>query len=321
MSSAPESPSVWGNAATPPVVAVVGATATGKSDLAVSLATSIGAEVVNADSMQLYEGMDIGTAKLTLEQRRGIPHHLLDVWPVTRPASVVAYRDLARGQVDALLGRGCAVVVVGGSGLYVRALLDDLDFPATDAAVRASLEAELEDVGPAVLHDRLTALDPPAASSIDAANGRRIVRALEVVELEGSYSAKLPEPRQHYPFVVQLGLTRPRPDLASRIEARIDAMFAAGLVDEVRHLAEQHGLRKGKTASQALGYAQVLGFLNGDTDLDAARRQTVTSTRRFARRQESWFRRDSRIRWLAADSPRLADDARAAVQGARAGVS
>ncbi len=305
----------------PPVVAVVGATATGKSDLAIALARALDAEVVNADSMQLYRGMDIGTAKLSLEQRGGIPHHLLDVWPVTRPASVVAYRDLARGQVDALLAQGRPVVVVGGSGLYVRALLDDLDFPATDASVRASLEAELESVGSGVLHARLAELDPQAARAIDSANGRRIVRALEVVELEGSYSARLPEPRQHYPLVVQLGLTVPRPVLASRIATRVDAMFAAGLVDEVSNLARDAGLRQGKTASQALGYAQVLRFLDGAGDLAGARQETVTATRRFARRQESWFRRDARIHWLEADRPTLAERAGSVVASALAGVT
>jgi tRNA dimethylallyltransferase len=284
----------------PHVVTVVGATATGKSDLAVRLALELGAEVVNADSMQLYAGMDVGTAKLSVEERRGVPHHLLDVWPVTRTASVVHYQAEARSVVDQLLADGRSVVVVGGSGLYVRALLDDLDFPGTDPDVRAALEGELAHVGPAQLHARLAWADPEAAAKIGPANGRRIVRALEVVELRGSYTATLPEPRAHYARVTHVGLAVPRPELAGRIEQRVDHMWQAGLVEEVRVLAETYGLREGRTASRALGYAQVLRYLDGVISEAAAREETVHATRRFARRQESWFRRDDRIRWLPA---------------------
>ena len=282
------------------VVVVVGATATGKSDLAVRLAHALDADIVNADSMQLYVGMDVGTAKLSLDERQGVPHHLIDVWPVTRTASVVHYQLEARAVVDRLLADGRSVVVVGGSGLYVRALLDDLDFPGTDPDIRAALEAELARVGPAQLHARLAWADPEAAAKIGPANGRRIVRALEVVELRGSYTADLPEPRAHYPDVTLVGLEVPRPELAARIEERVARMWDAGLVEEVRGLAETYGLRDGRTASRALGYAQVLRFLDGDVEEAAAREETVTATRRFARRQEAWFRRDPRIHWLGA---------------------
>ncbi len=286
--------------ASPRVVAVVGATATGKSDLAVRLARALGADVVNADSMQLYVGMDVGTAKLPAADRQGVPHHLLDVWQVTRTASVVHYQAQGRAVLDQVLAEGRSVVVVGGSGLYVRALLDDLDFPGTDPDVRAALEADLARVGPAQLHARLAWADPEAAAKIGPANGRRIVRALEVVELRGSYTATLPEPRAHYPDVTLLGLSVPRPELAARIEERVARMWEAGLVEETRGLAEAHGLREGRTACRALGYAQVLRMLDGQVSEAAARAETVTSTRRYARRQESWFRRDERIQWLSA---------------------
>ncbi len=284
------------------VAAVVGATATGKSDLGVRLALALDAEIVNADSMQLYAGMDIGTAKLSADERRGVPHHLLDVWPVTRTANVVAYRAEARAVVDRLLDQGRSVVVVGGSGLYVRALLDDLDFPGTDPAVRAALEAELAERGPAALHARLAAADPAAGSAIAPENGRRIVRALEVVTLHGSYTATLPDPQAHYPHARLVGLTCARPELADRIEARVDRMWDAGLVEEARQLAETAGLREGVTASRALGYAQALAQLDGVVDEATAKRDTAAATRRFARRQESWFRRDTRITWLPSDT-------------------
>jgi tRNA dimethylallyltransferase len=279
---------------------VVGATASGKSDLAVRLAKELDADVVNADSMQLYAGMDVGTAKLTVEERRGVAHHLLDIWPVTRTASVVHYQAAAREVVDRLLGAGRPVVVVGGSGLYLRALLDDLDFPGTDPRVRGALEEELARTGPAPLHARLASLDPAAAAKIGPANGRRIVRALEVVQLRGSYAATLPEPRSHYPRVTHLGLAVPRPELSERIARRVDRMFDGGLVEEVRALAESSGLRDGRTAGRALGYAQVLRLLDGLVDRAGARHETIHATRRYARRQDAWFRREERIRWLPA---------------------
>ncbi|HUW16548.1 MAG TPA: tRNA (adenosine(37)-N6)-dimethylallyltransferase MiaA [Actinomycetes bacterium] len=287
-----------GDAVTP-LVAVVGPTAVGKSALAVDLALAVDGEVVNADSMQLYVGMDIGTAKIAVPERLGVPHHLLDLWPVTRTASVAEYQERALAVVAAIRGRGRVPILVGGSGLYVHALVDRWDFPGTDPQIRAALEAELADLGPEALHERLARRDPEAAASIDSGNGRRLVRALEVGQLGGSFSARLPEITDDA-GVVLLGLTLPRPDLDARVEARVGGMWDDGLVDEVRGLVDQ-GLRDGRTASRALGYAQVLRFLDGDTTEQQARKTTVQATRRFVRRQESWFRRDPRIRWLPAD--------------------
>ena len=281
----------------PRVIAVVGATAAGKSDLGVALARRLGGEVVNADSMQLYRGMDIGTAKLTAEERQGVPHHLLDVWEVTEAASVAEYQQLARGVIDGLLARGRTPVLVGGSGLYIRAALDALEFPGTDAKVRARLEAELEEYGPGALHARLAAADPAAAAAILPSNGRRIVRALEVVEITGRpFTANLPGHQAVYD-AVQIGVRVPRPVLDERIARRVDRMWQSGLVEEVRAL-EAHGLREGRTASRALGYQQVLAQLAGECTEEEAREETVRATRRFARRQESWFRRDARVHWL-----------------------
>jgi tRNA dimethylallyltransferase len=290
----------------PPVVAVVGPTATGKTALAVALAHRLGGEVVNADSMQLYRGMDIGTAKPDLAERDGVPHHLLDLWHVRETASVAEYRRLARAEIDRLRASGTVPLLVGGSGLYVRAVLDELEFPGTDAAVRARLEDELAAVGPAGMHARLAAVDPAAAAAVLPSNGRRIVRALEVVELTGGpFRAQLPEPRPHYPAVV-VGLDREPADLDERVAARVDRMWAAGFVDEVAALAAD-GLREGPTASRALGYAQVLAQLDGELGPEEARERTVTATRRFVRRQRSWFRRDATIRWFEAARPDLAD--------------
>ena len=289
----------------PPVVAVVGPTATGKTALAVELALALGGEVVNADSMQLYRGMDIGTAKPDAAERRGVPHHLLDVWSVREAASVVDYARRARAEVDRLRAAGVLPLLVGGSGLYVRAVLDDLDFPGTDPAVRARLEAELADAGPAAMHARLAAVDPDAAAAVLPSNGRRIVRALEVVELTGGpFRATLPEPRPHYPAVV-VGLDREPAELDARVAQRVDRMWAAGLVAEVEALVGE-GLREGPTASRALGYAQVLAQLDGALTAEEARERTVTTTRRFVRRQRSWFRRDAATTWFDAARPDLA---------------
>ena len=297
--------SLAGSNAPPPIVAVVGATATGKSGLGVALALALGGEVVNADSMQLYRGMDVGTAKLTLEERQGVPHHVLDIWDVRRSADVATYQRQARAVVDDLRARGRTPVVVGGSGLYVRALLDDLDFPGTDPDVRAALEAELAAVGPAPLYERLRVSDPDAAAAIEPNNARRIVRALEVVTLRGSFTARLPEPRALAANTVTIGLDIPRDELDQRIADRVTRMWEAGLVDEVRRLADEEGLREGRTASRALGYAQILRVLDGELTEAEAIDDTVRSTRRFARRQDSWFRRDKRTRWLTYDSPDL----------------
>jgi tRNA dimethylallyltransferase len=291
-----------------PVVAVVGPTATGKSALGPALAAELGGEVINADSMQLYRGMDIGTAKLAPAEQRGIPHHLLDVWEVTETASVAAYQRLARAAIDGVLARGRVPLLVGGSGLYVRAVLDDLDFPGTDPGLRGRLEAELAAAGGPALHARLSSLDPAAARAILPSNGRRIVRALEVFEMTGRpFVATLPAYAPGY-AAVQLGLDRPAADLDARVQRRVDQMWERGLVDEVRRLAAA-GLRDGRTASRALGYRQLLRALDGLSTLDQARADTVRATRRFVRRQRSWFRRDPRVRWLQADSPDLVADA------------
>jgi tRNA dimethylallyltransferase len=288
------------------VIAVVGPTAAGKSDLALRVARAVGGEIVNADSMQLYRGMDIGTAKLTVAQRQGVPHHLLDIWDVRQTASAAEYQRLARAAIGAIQKRGLVPVLAGGSGLYVRAALDPLEFPGTDPRLRAQLEAELAEHGPAVLHARLAGLDPVAAAAILPSNGRRIVRALEVIELSGKpFSAVLPEYESLYP-AVQIGLAVDRAELDRRIADRTGLMFAAGLVEEVAGL-ERAGLRAGKTASRALGYAQVLRFLDGEYPLEEARAQTILATRRFVRRQESWFRRDPRVTWLPAGAADAGD--------------
>ncbi|QQC91741.1 tRNA (adenosine(37)-N6)-dimethylallyltransferase MiaA [Streptomyces alfalfae] len=300
----------------PRVIAVVGPTATGKSDLGVFLAQRLGGEVVNADSMQLYRGMDIGTAKLTPEERGGVPHHLLDIWDVTEAASVAEYQKLARAEIDRLLAAGRWPILVGGSGLYVRGAVDHLEFPGTDPEVRARLEEELTLRGPGALHARLAAADPGAGRAILPSNGRRIVRALEVIEITGKpFTANLPGHDSVYD-TVQIGVDVARPELDERIATRVDRMWEAGLVDEVRTLAGQ-GLREGRTASRALGYQQVLAALAGECTEDEARAETVRATKRFARRQDSWFRRDPRVHWLsgaAADRGRLPGHAMALIE-------
>ena len=296
-----------------PVITVVGPTAAGKSGLSLRLARALGGEIVNADSMQLYRGMDIGTAKLAPAARAGLPHHLLDIWEVTRTASVSEYQQLARAAIAEIRGRGRIPILVGGSGLYVRAAIDNLEFPGTDPALRDGLEAELAELGAAALHARLACADPAAAAAILPGNGRRIVRALEVIQLSGRpFSATLPGYESVYP-AVQIGLRLPRAELDRRIADRVGQMWQAGFVAEVRDLAGR-GLRAGRTASRALGYAQVLRFLAGEWPEERAAAETVRATRRFARRQEAWFRRDPRIQWLAADDPGAADQALARLQ-------
>jgi tRNA dimethylallyltransferase len=297
------------------VIAVVGPTAAGKSALSLALAHALDGEVVNVDSMQLYRGMDIGTAKLTPAERDGVPHHLLDIWEVTEPASVAEYQRLARAAVDDIAARGKVPLLVGGSGLYVRAVLEEFDFPRTDPVVRARLEAELAEAGPAPLFERLRGLDPAAAEKILPGNGRRIVRALEVIELTGApFTAALPSPTPFYESI-QLGVDRDTAELDERIALRVELMWAAGLLDEVRELAGR-GLRDGRTASRALGYQQALGQLDGELSADEARAQTVQATRRFVRKQRSWFRRDPRVTWLDAADPRIAENAMAACAAA-----
>ncbi|GHJ31841.1 tRNA dimethylallyltransferase [Streptomyces hygroscopicus subsp. sporocinereus] len=287
----------------PRVIAVVGPTAAGKSDLGVALARHLDGEVVNADSMQLYRGMDIGTAKLTEDERQGVPHRLLDIWDVTWTASVAEYQRLARGEMDRLLAEGRTPVLVGGSGLYIRGAIDALEFPGTDPAVRARLEAELEEQGPGALHARLAAADPEAARAILPSNGRRVVRALEVIEITGRpFTANLPGHEAVYD-TLQIGVDVERPELDERIALRVDRMWDAGLVEEVRRL-EDAGLRSGRTASRALGYQQVLAALAGECTEEEAKAETVRATKRFARRQDSWFRRDPRVHWLSGAADR-----------------
>ncbi|REH51720.1 tRNA dimethylallyltransferase [Kutzneria buriramensis] len=290
-------------------IAVVGPTAAGKSDLGVELARRCGGEVINADAMQLYKGMDIGTAKLSLAERRGVPHHMLDVLDVTETASVAAYQRQTRELMERLIADGVTPVLVGGSGLYVQAVLDELEFPGTDPAVRTRLEAELAEVGSEALHARLAVLDPPAATAILSSNGRRVVRALEVIEVTGRpFSATMPKRGEARYGTVQIGVDRDVAELDARVDLRVRLMFEAGLVDEVRAL-EAVGLRDGKTAARALGYQQVLSYLDGSYDLDAAAEETARATRRFVRRQRSWFRRDQRITWFDGARPDLAEAA------------
>ncbi|MFI5609872.1 tRNA (adenosine(37)-N6)-dimethylallyltransferase MiaA [Amycolatopsis sp. NPDC051903] len=290
----------------PRPVAVVGPTATGKTALAVELALALGGDVVNADALQLYRGMDIGTAKATEAERRGVPHHLLDVLDVTETASVAAYQRDARREIEEVLAAGRVPVLAGGSGLYVQAVLDDLRFPGTDPAVRARLDAEATELGTAALYARLGERDPAAAAAILPTNTRRIVRALEVIELTGEpFSANLPKPGPARYGTVLIGVDREAAELDERVDLRVEHMFDAGLVDEVRTLVTR-GLREGKTASRALGYQQVLAELDGGGDFAAAAAATKQATRRFVRRQRSWFRRDKRIRWFDGASPDLA---------------
>jgi tRNA dimethylallyltransferase len=297
----------------PRVIAVVGPTAAGKSTLSLALAHELGGEIINADSMQLYRGMDIGTAKLRPAEREGVPHHVLDIWDVTVTASVAEYQRLARRAVAEVAARGRVPVLVGGSGLYVRAVLDEFAFPGTDPAIRNRLESELATAGAASLHARLREIDRAAADRILPSNGRRIVRALEVIEMTGApFTAALPGPTPAYASV-QIGVDRDTGDLDRRIAERVEHMWASGLPDEVRHL-ERAGLRDGRTASRALGYQQALAELDGILTDAQARADTTRATRRFVRRQRSWFRRDPRIVWLDGASPALVADAVAAAR-------
>ncbi len=279
-------------------IAIVGPTGTGKSELALAVAERLGGEIVNADAMQLYRGMDIGTAKLTVAERRGVPHHQLDVLEVSETASVARYQQAAAADVEAIAGRGAVPIVVGGSMMYVQSLLDEWTFPATDPAVRAKYEQRLAEVGVSALHSELATVDSDAAASILATDGRRIVRALEVVELTGQpFAASFPAigvPRWDTAII---GLDWETTALDDRLTQRTDKMFRDGLVDEVRTLLEC-GLRDGVTASRALGYAQVIADLDDGGDGSAAREPTFFGTRRYVRRQRSWFRRDHRISWL-----------------------
>ncbi len=287
----------------------------GKSDLAIALARRIGGEVVNTDAMQLYRGMDVGTAKVTTAERDGVPHHLLDVLDVTEPASVAEFQRWARDVIGELRLRGVVPVLVGGSALYTRAVLDRFDFPGTDPKVRSAYERELARVGAERLHQLLADRDPEAAARIIPTNGRRIVRALEVIELTGRpFEANLPRLEYADARTVQIGLDCPRDVLDDRIERRVRRMWDDGLVEEVRRL-EANGLRGGRTAGRALGYRQVLDLLAGECTEQGAYDATVRGTRRFARRQDSWFRKDPRIHWLPWDAPDLLDRAAQLTEG------
>lgn len=288
-----------------PDVAIVGPTASGKSELAVAVAHRLSGEVVNTDSMQLYIGMDIGTAKLPESEREGVPHHLLDVWPVTYTATLAEFQQLALNAMADIRKRAKRAILVGGSGMYIQAVVDRWKIPGTDPAVRTQLEAELHAEGAQHLHDRLTAVDPQAAAAILPSNGRRLVRALEVVALEGTFAARLPQPAAASD-VVLVGLEVPRDELDVRITDRVDRMWEKGLVAEVRSLVDA-GLSRGVTARRALGYAQVLRMLAGECTEEEARLDTVAATRRFARKQQSWFRRDPRVQWLRYDRTDLLD--------------
>ncbi len=285
------------------IVAIVGPTAAGKSDLAVALAQSLGnAEIVNADSMQIYRRMDIGTAKLTVAERGGIPHHLLDILDVTEPATVAEFQLWARAAIDDCMRRSVTPILVGGSALYLRAVLDRFEFPGTDPNIRVRWTAELKSRGAAALHADLAARDPDAAANILSTNGRRIVRALEVIELTGKpYAATLPGLEYIYADVTVIGIDVPREILNERIAQRVDHMWEQGLVEEVAELRAA-GLESGQTASRALGYSQIMDFLRGDSSEAEARERTIIGTRKFARRQDQWFRKDPRIRWITHDT-------------------
>lgn len=296
-------------------MAIVGATASGKTGLSLDLAERLGGEVVNTDAMQVYRGMDIGTAKVPVQERRGIPHHLLDLMTVRDPLTVAEFQQQARDVARELRERGRVPVLVGGSALYTRAILDRFEFPGTDESVRARLEDELAEVGALRLHERLALVDPEAAARILPENGRRVVRALEVIEITGRpFTASLPTMEYADPASVQIGVDIDRPALDARIEQRVDQMFADGFVEEVVRLLDE-GLAEGRTAGRAIGYREVAAHLAGELSLDEARERTVVATRRFARRQDSWFRKDPRIVWVRYDDPERVEKALAAVPG------
>ena len=282
------------------LIVICGATATGKSDLAVALAQEIDAEIINADSMQLYKGMDIGTAKITIEERKGIAHHLMDLLDVTQDANVAWYQENARAAISEIHARGKNVIIVGGTGLYIKAILDELNFPDTDPVVRAALELEFATQGIGPLFERLQKLDPAAALAIDKANSRRVIRALEVIKITGKpFTANLPrEESSRYPHAQQFGLVMDRDLLSERISNRVDRMWEQGLVAEVEKLMVA-GITQGVTAQRALGYAQVIAQIEGKVTEEEAQEETKRATRQYARRQETWFSRDERITWIS----------------------
>ena len=288
------------------VIVICGATATGKSDLAVAVAKHFDGEIINADSMQIYRGMDIGTAKLNQQERQGIPHHLLDVLDVNSDSTVAWYQGAARSAITDIESRGKRAIIVGGTGLYIKSILDELNFPDTDPAVRENLEKELENIGLNSLFERLEKLDPAAAIAIDRANARRVIRALEVIEITGKpFTANLPrEASTRYPDARQFGLVMDRESLAEHISARVDRMWDQGFVAEVDALLNA-GITDGRTAQLALGYSQIIAYRKGVMSEDEAREDTKRATRQYARRQETWFSRDRRITWISPVQPRL----------------
>jgi tRNA dimethylallyltransferase len=288
------------------VVVICGATATGKSDIAIEVAQSIGAEIINADSMQLYKGMDIGTAKLSVDEQCGIPHHLLDILSVKEDSTVAWYQELARQTISEIHGRNKHAVIVGGTGLYIKAILDDLNFPDTDPAIRARLESEALEFGTDSLFARLQVEDPAAALAIDRANTRRVIRALEVIEITGKpFTANLPrEDSSRYPDAMQFGLVMEREHLRERIDQRVDRMWEKGFVAEVDNLIED-GILEGSTAQRAIGYSSLIAVRAGTVSELEAKEETKRATRQYARRQETWFSRDPRITWVAPHQPRL----------------
>ncbi|NLA29232.1 MAG: tRNA (adenosine(37)-N6)-dimethylallyltransferase MiaA [Propionibacterium sp.] len=294
-----------------PLIVLIGPTASGKSSLAIRLATLLAgrgkpAEIVNADSMLVYRGMNIGTAKPSADELARVPHHLVDIMEITETASVADFQSMARATIERLRRGGITPILVGGSSLYIRAIVDEFDFPGTDPDIRRKWQDELDRVGPQALHAVLAERHPSAAASILAGNGRRIVRALEVIELTGDFSPRLPEPIYALPQVHQFGLQLERDEMDARIAQRVEQMWADGFVDEARDLAAR-GLREGLTASRGLGYQQVLAYLAGELSEQEAKQATIDGTRRFARKQLGWFARDPRIHWLQAADPRAAE--------------
>jgi len=288
------------------VVVICGATATGKSDIAIEVAQSIGAEIINADSMQLYKGMDIGTAKLSVDEQCGIPHHLLDILSVREDSTVAWYQELARRTISEIHARNKHAVIVGGTGLYIKAILDDLNFPDTDPVIRARLESEALEFGTDSLFARLQVEDPAAALAIDRANTRRVIRALEVIEITGEpFTANLPrEDSSRYPDAMQFGLVMERKHLRERIDLRVDRMWEEGFVAEVDRLIKD-GILEGATAQRAIGYSSLIAMRAGLMTEEEAKEETKRATRQYARRQETWFSRDARITWVAPHQPRL----------------
>lgn len=303
----------------PKLIAVVGPTGAGKSDLGIAIANQIiaaggKAEIVNSDSMQFYRGMDIGTAKLSLEERRGIEHHLIDWLEITDESTAAEFQNVARPLIEDLQTKNIVPILVGGSMLYVAAVLNNFEFPARDAELRAQLEAELEELGPHEMHRRLKTLDPVAASRIIPENGRRSVRAIEIVTLTGEpFAAALPDVPEDWQPVLEIGVNGPREDLVSRLEKRVQNMWKQGLVEEARSLIPS-GIREGKTSSRAIGYSQALAQIDGTMSSEEAIADTVRLTSKYARRQMSWFKRDGRIKWLDYQDPNMNSQAAGLVQ-------